>query len=280
MRGAAERALQERVDAAHVERALEGTLLASKSAKDVGILSRAWRPIAAVGVAAVLVLALVLNTDWIKPRVANQYSTQSDAITYTTRNAQTARVTLRDGSVVILAPATVAIVNGRDVTLKGEAAFQVEPSNTSPFLVHASNTTVRVLGTEFAVRAYGNDVKVAVRSGRVGVADNVLESGSVLSKRAGALEIVRDTDVAQAFSFTTGRLSLDGVALGDAVDDLNRWFDADVRVTDPELRSRPFVGSLPPGSLNDLATALRVTLGARVIQRGRIITITPDGAKE
>ncbi|NQV02099.1 MAG: FecR domain-containing protein [Bacteroidia bacterium] len=82
--------------------------------------------------------------------------------------------TLPDGTVVtlnknssILYPE--AFENGtREVTLLGEAFFDVKANPEKPFIVQAGSAGVQVLGTSFDVRAYPNQgVEVIVSTGRV-----------------------------------------------------------------------------------------------------------------
>ncbi|MCD7936627.1 MAG: FecR domain-containing protein [Tannerellaceae bacterium] len=44
----------------------------------------------------------------------------------------------------------------REITVDGEAYFQVAHDETKPFLVHTPHSSIRVLGTEFNVDAYSN----------------------------------------------------------------------------------------------------------------------------
>jgi ferric-dicitrate binding protein FerR (iron transport regulator) len=85
-------------------------------------------------------------------------------------------VTLSDGSVVTLKrhseirfPATFG--NKREVSLSGEAFFEVARNVHRPFLVYANEVTTRVLGTSFVIKAYARDreVTVAVKTGKVSV---------------------------------------------------------------------------------------------------------------
>ncbi|MFN8357934.1 MAG: FecR domain-containing protein [Spirosomataceae bacterium] len=57
--------------------------------------------------------------------------------------------------------------NLRSVRLKGEAFFHVKPDASKPFVIEANGTTIRVLGTSFNVRAYDQNVKVNVETGKV-----------------------------------------------------------------------------------------------------------------
>jgi len=78
----------------------------------------------------------------------------------------TSRIVLPDGSIVKLNSGTTLsypikfAANLRQVKLIGEAFFEVTKNPNSPFMVHAGNLTVRVLGTSFNVKAYQEDKNV------------------------------------------------------------------------------------------------------------------------
>lgn len=86
-------------------------------------------------------------------------------------------VVLTDGSSVILQKNSRLTYdkslsgNRREVTLDGEAYFDVAKDSHKPFIVYANDLVTKVLGTSFNVRAYSGakDVVVTVRSGRVSV---------------------------------------------------------------------------------------------------------------
>ncbi len=82
---------------------------------------------------------------------------------------------LSDGTEIWLAPdsrLTYPVTFGgatREVTLDGEAFFEVNKDPLHPFIVHTVHGDVRVLGTSFNVHAYGADDEVvtAVATGKV-----------------------------------------------------------------------------------------------------------------
>jgi ferric-dicitrate binding protein FerR (iron transport regulator) len=86
-------------------------------------------------------------------------------------------VILPDGSKVFLNAATrISFPNkftaaNREVTLTGEAYFEVVHNPEKPFLIYTGKVKTQVLGTSFNVKAYANEPKitVAVISGKVGV---------------------------------------------------------------------------------------------------------------
>ncbi len=60
---------------------------------------------------------------------------------------------------------------GRQITLTGEAFFEVVPDSTQPFIIQSGELRTMVLGTSFNVKAYPQEkeVQVAVVSGKVQV---------------------------------------------------------------------------------------------------------------
>lgn len=82
---------------------------------------------------------------------------------------------LPDGSVVVLNTNTSLNFpekfekDVREVSIFGEAFFEVSPDPDKPFIIHASGLDIKVLGTSFNVEAYpGSDfVKVTVNTGKV-----------------------------------------------------------------------------------------------------------------
>lgn len=233
-----------------------------------------------LGVPLAIVAAIAIGFFAIKylPNITTTKSTRAtpQTKTYTTLPGQRANITLADGSIVNLGPATtmhVTGVAGRNVDLQGEAIFTVTQHTNNPFTVKAGNTITRVLGTTFGVRAYDENVRVAVKDGRVSVGNQVLDNNDIANVNSGAITVIRDTNVTAAFALTTGRLVFNHTPFAQAVPDLNRWFDADIRIADTSLAWQPLVGTFPAGTRADLAATLEALLGARVVRDGRIITV-------
>jgi len=114
-----------------------------------------WLKIAAV---AVIALAAVL----IYQREA-KFSVQPDLLNAYTRATEVKTLVLADGSTVkinsgssLKYPAKFTGAT-RNVYLSGEAFFEVKKDAEHPFIVHTEKLAVKVLGTEFDVKAYTND---------------------------------------------------------------------------------------------------------------------------
>jgi len=91
--------------------------------------------------------------------------------------------TLPDGSVVALNSNSKLVFpkqfkgETREVTLYGEAFFDVKPNAEKPFIISAGNAQVKVVGTSFNVSAYPETetVEVVVKTGKVQVTNKNAE---------------------------------------------------------------------------------------------------------
>jgi ferric-dicitrate binding protein FerR (iron transport regulator) len=260
----------------------------------------------ATGALATGALAIVLT----RVHHSALHSTTAYAV-YTTRPGQRATIDLSDGTRVSLnAASTLEVprtfgVRTRAVRLTGHAAFDVAHADARPFTVDAAGTRTTVLGTSFGVRAYDANVRVAVRSGKVAVdacetigdedgchphttligrstndAHAVLDAGDIASVSAvGRVNIVRNADLDADFAFIANRLVLTGAPLASAVADLNRWYNADIRLADPSVGQLVLEGSFPGGNLDALVQSLEIVLHVRVVRDGRVVTVYPAASE-
>ena len=243
-----------------------------------GALSRRGWALVTTGVLAVAVVVAGVSRGVLHgPR-----RTATGVLTYTTGNGERANITLPDGSTVSLnvasrleVPVDYAAGN-HALRLMGEALFSVPHRDRTPFTVTAGTATARVLGTSFVVRRYPTDrlTTVAVRNGRVAVRSVVVTANQQVQVGATGISRVQPAGAAQ-FSFATGVLVLDGLRLADAIPELDRWYNADVRLGDATLADQTLTGDVPAGSIGELASLLEWTFNMRVVREGRVLTLYP-----
>ncbi len=236
---------------------------------------------ATVGLIVAVLVWCVASQPWPSPRHAQPVSQGS---IYTTGNGERSTVTLPDGSTVILNVGSQLVVpfdyghGHRRLAIIGEALFRVSHANGTPFTVTAGQTTTRVLGTTFVVRRYQTDstTSVAVRDGKVAVGDVVLTASQEAVVNGDRTPRVQSASAGR-FGFVDGRLVVHDQPLPDVVMELNRWYDADVRLGDSRLLTRRITGTFEIGSITDLMWILQTTFNVAVIREGRMLTLYPRG---
>jgi transmembrane sensor len=212
-------------------------------------------------------------------------------------------VTLGNGSQILLGSATTLLVTtqpsnaGIDVHVVGQALFRVTHSDNIPLRVHAGNAVARVLGTTFAVRRYHTDrvTRVVVTAGRVSlssvhgsVGDSVL-IGKPAVLTANTLGTVDDSGTVQVTShiavedytgWTTGRLVFHNTPARDAVIELGRAYNVDIRIADSSLAAQKLNWTilLAQQSLGDVLESLVDVLDAHPVRIGRTINLIPGRA--
>lgn len=226
-------------------------------------------------------IALLIAFVSIIDIASDKTSTSSRLVfTYTTGNGHRSTITLSDGSKVILNVSSRLEVpvdyyaGNRALKLEGEAIFSVAPNAKSPFTVTSGSTTTRVLGTNFIVRHYPTDTAtlVSVRDGRVSVEGTILNASQQAVVHP-AREPVLTTFTPSRFNFVDGILTFENVLLVEAVQDLNRWYDVDIRIADPTLLTETVEGGFKAGSDSNLISILELMYNVRVVKEGKTLTL-------
>ncbi len=224
--------------------------------------------------ALIAIIGLLANT------VLNRASPSAGVWTYSTGNGQRATLTLPDGSQVLLNVASRLDVpvdyerGNRALRLEGAALFTVVNRSRAPFSVMAGPGTVRVLGTRFFVRHYATDTvaTISVHDGKVEVGSNVLTAEQQVTVSARG---VSEIQVASAGSLdvTHGMPTFNQTPLWNAIPELNRWYNADIRLGDSVISMQHVSGKFKAGSLTDLRAILTMMFDVRIVQEGRVLTL-------
>ena len=103
----------------------------------------------------------------------------------------------------------------------------------------------------------------------------VLSSGQLGSVRAsGGIDVVSNVDTTRALSWTSGGLAFERTPVRDALADIARWYDVDVKI-DPRLAKRTVTTVLSDQPLTEVLDLLALALDARVERAGRNVTLVP-----
>ena len=195
-----------------------------------------------------------------------------------TDNGQRANLTLADGTEVMLNAdselklPTKFASDVREVHLDGEAYFKVSENKDKPFLVYSNESTVRVLGTAFSVRAYPEDqqVQVVVEEGRVsfGQKKESEDQKAILDRNElGTFDLSTSTvatrtveDIELYMSWRNGYLKFEKNRLNDVAKALERRYDVEVFFEDPALEELLLTAYLKSRSLRNVLDVITTSL--------------------
>ncbi len=207
--------------------------------KTIGQTPR-WISLARVAATVLLVgtLSILTYRSFQTPDSIDQTATfLTQSTTKITRS-----LTLPDGSTVLLNrnssirfPDTFS-GETREVTLTGEAFFDVKPNPKQPFIIHAQDTDVRVVGTSFGVRAYDRNVRISVKTGRVLVRKKQQEIALIPGQQA-TVDAIADTlrrlprfDT-NALAYSTKQLNFTNQSLVSVVETLSDYYQTEINLS-------------------------------------------------
>ncbi len=202
------------------------------------------------------------------------------------------KIELPDGTQVWLnASSRLTYSNGnfglqeRDVTLTGEAFFDVVKNEKVPFIIHTRNITISVKGTAFNVKAYPGEktVETALLRGLVEITTKQDPDRWILLKpnekiiipvqdSVAGKEPVRDASV---YSITPlhqdkkktvaetvwmqPRLEFDNESMEELAPRMENWFNIKIHFLDENIKSRRFSGIIEKESLQQTIDYLTLT---------------------
>lgn len=197
------------------------------------------------------------------------------------------RVELSDGTVVWINSGskisypTRFSASKRELTLEGEAFFQVSHNAERPFVVHVRGLDVRVLGTEFNVNSFGSVVKTALVKGKV----NLEAGGHFISLIPGELgSYGRENGVLQKMeadlkSYTAwkdGEIYFNNNSLSEIASRLEREYNIHFNFQDESLKNLHFTIDMPKtqGDVQKVLNNIRLSTNqVNFVVKGNVILV-------
>ncbi|MGX5817761.1 FecR domain-containing protein [Chitinophaga lutea] len=184
------------------------------------------------------------------------------------------KVVLADGTEVWLNAATElrfpVAFNGdvREVTVRGEAYFNVARDARKPFIVHTPEGDIRVLGTAFNVNTYdAGKVYASLVRGSIkavsGGTEALLKPGqSAEWNRSSPKITVKKFDAEQALSWMEGVQYFHGADVEEMSRTIKRWYNLDVVIDNPLLTNLRIEGRLDKQRpIGEFLTVLQLARG-------------------
>lgn len=174
----------------------------------------------------------------------------------------------------------------REVWLdQGEAFFEIAHREDQPFIVHAGDRQVTVLGTKFSVRRDGDKVVVTVLEGRVQLDElkddrptrSSIIVGGDIAMAAGAATLVTarsEEKVENALSWRKGMLTFDQERLAAIADEFNRYNEKKLVLDPSSVGAIRITGTFPSNNPDAFARLLRDAFGLEIHDGAREIRVS------
>jgi len=232
-----------------------------------------------------------------------------------TRKGSRTKLKLPDGSDVWLNAGSKLNYNkdfekgNREVYLTGEAFFDVVKDVNRPFIIHTTAINVTVLGTQFNVKAYSEDVttETSLLRGSVEVVLKndpskkyllkpnqklVLSNEALLSRvnnvpagKSSARSIDADPEIRELAylqdesntnvesSWTRNILSFEDELFSEVAKKMERWYDVTIQFKNKRWAREYMSGSFENENLEQALKALKFTTGFNYKTEGKTITV-------
>ena len=174
----------------------------------------------------------------------------------------------------------------REVQLEGEAFFDVRKDSSRPFIIHTSAVDIKVLGTKFNVRSYGDEstTETSLISGKVEISIKDSPEKKIILRPNEKLVVKHNSknnnvnrainenallsvkalrkDPAYEHSLETlwldNKLVFDSEPLEEVCKKLERWYDVKIDIQDEKIRQETYTAIFDGETLLNVLTALKV----------------------
>ncbi|ASE62019.1 FecR family protein [Chryseobacterium indologenes] len=207
----------------------------------------------------------------------------SSAVLKTPRGGQY-HITLSDGTKVWLNSGSslkypVEFSGIREVTLTGEAYFEVHHDPKHPFLVNTDIQQIKVLGTRFNIRAYEEKQYTTLVQGSVEVKAN--GSTSTMKMKPNEQAIINNyslsiqkVDALDFVAWKQGLISSGSISLFDLSKEVERWWDVDFKFS-PNFKNteRAYLTINRNENLSSVLRVIEKTYGVKAEIHGKEVDI-------
>jgi ferric-dicitrate binding protein FerR (iron transport regulator) len=169
----------------------------------------------------------------------------------------------------------------RQVTVTGQAYFQVVHNASQPFSVVVKGQVIQDIGTAFNVNAYDDDpsVKITLQQGAVAVSNKLktvsLKPGEQAEVKDGEQNIsVKSVDVNEAIAWKNGWFILHNESIKDVMKQAARWYDVDIDY-EGNIMPRKFGGTISKyKDISELLENLKIAGNIKYKIEGRRVILT------
>jgi ferric-dicitrate binding protein FerR (iron transport regulator) len=267
----------------------------SEKRSDVGRFSR-LKQISRI--AAVLILTLLAGGagHYLLQKLTRSSFTSSGIVEYTAPYGSKTNLKLPDGSFVWLNAGTTLKYDqefgnkNRDISLSGEAYFEVVKNRRLPFMVKAKEISVKALGTKFNVKAYPDEktIETILLEGSVEVQNHTPgeKRSMILEPHQKALFhddrndftvlAIRNTD---EVSWFTGKWVIRNTRLENLAKLLERRYNIDFKFDDERIKNYEFGCTIKDETIEQVLTAITYSAPLKYRIINNQVTLLIDESK-
>lgn len=139
----------------------------------------------------------------------------------------------------------------REVTLIGEAFFDIRAMSGIPFIVNTDRGKIEVVGTSFNLSSYreSNQLILTLVDGRINfhaknAREVTLSPNQQLIVSGHNQFTIKEVDPQYAISWKYGRFKFEEARLEDILEQLARWYDINIFYTEEPIKNLRFSGDL------------------------------------
>lgn len=172
----------------------------------------------------------------------------------------------------------------REVFIEGEAFFKVTRDSLHPFIVHAANTQIEVLGTEFNVRNYKDEQHVATTlvegsvclTSEKGNHQAILKPGEQGNTDLTTGDIVTGkVDLYLYTAWKDARFVFRNTRMEELLNTLSRWYDLEVFYQNNAVKDICFTGDMTRmADFRQLLNIIEANERVRFTIHNRVITVS------
>ncbi len=223
-----------------------------------------------------MLIAFLITYYMESPGVATKHATQNDQIeqfnTIISKEGNH-KVTLPDGSSITLNVDSELVFpkkfsdSIREVTLTGEAFFEITHNDNKPFIVNANEIKIKVLGTSFNVKSYSKDEKIETTlvTGKVELIKDeetpvilAPSQKAVFFKSENKLKI-EEVNSSNIIAWKDGKLIFSNTSMEDVIVDLERKYDVKFIINSPKLLAYEYTGTFDNLSIDEVLDLLVIS---------------------
>jgi ferric-dicitrate binding protein FerR (iron transport regulator) len=252
-------------------RKIEPSLEDSVKYKWIGVFQR---------IAAILIIPLMFYALYISVQNASTKKlTYQDQVIQTVKSKEgiVSKIILSDRTKVWLnSDATIQfpvnfIGEKREITLNGEAYFEVTENKEKPFIINSNGLKIEVLGTSFNVSSYLNETnsEVVLVNGKVNLyAMNKGQTTSlgyltpgykaVFDKGSGKA-VASQVEVDKYVSWINGQLIFRDDSMSEVVKRLSHWYNVEITILDKEINDYIYTATFSNETISQVLYLLSIS---------------------